>query len=660
MKNWNKILISNRGEIAVRIIRAAKELGIKTVAIYHDDEKNALFNELADESYSLGNGNVAGTYLNIDKILHIAKLARVQAIHPGYGFLSENHHFAKACHEAGITFIGPSPETIRAMGNKIESRQIASKAGVPVTKSMTGTPQEIISDSNLKFPLLIKAAAGGGGRGMHIVRHQSELKQKLEQAQRESLNYFGSDEVYVEQYIEKARHIEVQVIGDTFGNIVHLFERECSLQRKFQKVIEEAPSPSIDGNLREKIVAAAVKIAQQVQYINAGTVEFIVDTDNNFYFLEMNTRLQVEHPVTEEITGIDIVKEQFRIAMGHSTGFTQQEIKKYGHAIEARICAEAPFNDFQTSAGEMDVYKLPKEKVRIDSGFSTAGYVPPQFDSLISKVTAYGISREEARLQLIQALQKYHISGIKTNKEFLIHLLQQKNVIENDVYTKFIEHNIIKIQDDIQQSKQQIPIQIPAIAFSYYTFIKQTGDIKNIWEQIGFWRNTMTYTLKIDNNEIIVKIIKSGAEYQYQVNGDNYSPKLEHAGDNFFVVHLHGHKYEGSMKEKSSYQASIFINEHEFNIETANVSDYESIFESLEKQEMPEIKSAVKSPIFGRVMKIHASKKEKVKKGELLLIIESMKTENHITSPVEGIIKEISVSEGSQVKQNDSLIVFDN
>jgi acetyl-CoA carboxylase biotin carboxylase subunit len=448
MGMFKKVLIANRGEIAVRVIKALRELGIKAVAIYSQSDKQALHVKLADEAYDLGDPLPVNSYLNIDKIIEIAKKAKVDAIHPGYGFLSENSTFAKAVEDNNIKFIGPNYKIIELLGDKIVSKETAAKAGVPVSLSIN------ISDYNEKilkeieekigFPLMIKASKGGGGKGIRIVYDKNLLKDSLEAAQREALNAFGDKSVYVEKYFENPRHIEVQIIGDEYGNIVHLYERECSIQRRFQKIIEETPAPTIDNETREKITQAAKKIAQYVGYYNAGTVEFIVDKNNNFYFLEVNTRLQVEHPITEIATNIDIVKTQILVAMGNKLPFNQEEIKQNLHVIEARVNAEDPENNFIPSPGQVKVLRFPYfvKDIRIDTYLQENSIIPPYYDSLVAKVIVWDKSRINAINKMILALKNFIILPIKTNKDFIIDILSHPEFINANIHTNFIPDNM--------------------------------------------------------------------------------------------------------------------------------------------------------------------------------------------------------------------------
>ncbi|MCG3175954.1 MAG: Biotin carboxylase [Candidatus Omnitrophica bacterium] len=441
---FSKILVANRGEIALRIIRACKELGVRTVAVYSQPDASSPHVHLADEAVCIGGAQAKQSYLNIPAIISAAEITDVDAIHPGYGFLSENAHFAEICESCQITFIGPPPPAIRSMGDKMAAREAARKAGVPI---VPGT-QEAIKDKDealrvakkIKYPVIIKAAAGGGGRGMRVCHNEVRLVSALMTAQREAEAAFGNGAVYIEKYIERPKHIEIQILADKHGHAVYLYERDCTIQRRHQKLVEEAPSPSVDWKLRKKMGEAAIKAAKAVNYVNAGTVEFLLDTDGKFYFIEMNTRVQVEHGITELITGIDIVKEQIRIAAGEKLGIRKQDkIPLRGHAIECRINAEDPANDFAPSPGRIDRYNLPGGPgVRVDS-HAYAGYtVLPYYDSMIGKLMAYGRNRGEAISVMQRALEEFIVEPIKTT--IPIHKEIMKNPVfrRGQMYTDFI------------------------------------------------------------------------------------------------------------------------------------------------------------------------------------------------------------------------------
>jgi len=443
-KLFKKILIANRGEIAVRIIRACKELGIKTVSVYSDIEKDSLHVRLADESVCIGPANPTQSYLNIPAILSAAEITDSDAIHPGYGFLSENYHFAEACMTSGITFIGPTPENIRLGGDKAKARQIMRRKGVPVVPGSDGpvATEEMAMKAAKKigFPIILKASAGGGGRGMRIVREEKDLEQAFYIAQREALTAFGNNELYVEEYIPEMRHIEVQIIADNKGNIIHLGERDCSIQRKHQKLIEESPSPvSTTEKFRKRIGDLGVKAARAIKYRNVGTVEFIVSPDGNIYFMEINTRVQVEHPVTEAVTGIDIIKEQIKLAAGLLLEFKQSQIRLSGHAIECRINAEDS-DRFIPSPGKINFLFLPGGPgVRIDTAIYNGYVIPSQYDSLIAKLIVHGKDRPEAIVRMRRALDEFIIDGVNTTLPFHKKVFDHPDFIKGEFNTTFIE-----------------------------------------------------------------------------------------------------------------------------------------------------------------------------------------------------------------------------
>ena len=449
----NKILIANRGEIAVRIIRACKELGITSAAVYSDADKLTLHTLLADESYYIGEAQASSSYLNKEKIINLAREIKADAIHPGYGFFSENSEFIKMVEDAGIIFIGPSYASVKMMGSKTEARTLMQRNNVPIvpgtTQILQSVKEGIKIGKEIGFPVLLKASAGGGGKGMRKVSSEKEFEDAFEAAKRESLKAFGSEEIYIEKYIESPRHIEVQVIADKHGNYAHLFERECSIQRRHQKIIEEAPSSFVDPETREKITSAAINAAKACNYYNAGTIEFLMDNNKNFYFLEMNTRLQVEHPVTEMITGIDLVKEQISIADGNKLSFYQGDITIRGHAIESRIYAEDPDNKFLPSTGKIIEYIEPAGPgVRVDGGFIAGSEISLYYDPLISKLVCYGKDRNTAIKKMQRALNEYHIAGLITNIYFLSGIFIQKDFYDGRFDINYVEREFLDKQKD--------------------------------------------------------------------------------------------------------------------------------------------------------------------------------------------------------------------
>lgn len=445
-----KVLIANRGEIAVRIIRACREMGIETVAVYSTVDEEAVHVELADEAVCIGSPLPKNSYLNIENIISAALLTGCDAIHPGFGFLSENAKFADICTKCGLVFIGPTAEMIELMGNKSKAREVMMAAGIPIVPGSKGTVDNLgearkIAES-IGYPIILKASAGGGGRGMRIAYNSEELVEAYQTASNEAKNAFGDGSMYIEKYIQCPRHIEFQILGDSQGNVIHLGERDCSLQRRHQKVMEEAPSPFLSDSLREEMGRIAVKAAQTVGYQNAGTVEFIVDQSGKFYFIEMNTRIQVEHPVTEMITGVDLIKEQIRIAEGKTISLKQEEVKIMGHAIECRINAENPEHGFRPCSGSIQALFLPGGRgIRVDSALYEGYQIPPQYDSMLAKIIAYGKTREDAINIMKRALSEVSIEGIETNIFFEYQLLNEPAFIEGSFDTGFIENNLNRI-----------------------------------------------------------------------------------------------------------------------------------------------------------------------------------------------------------------------
>jgi acetyl-CoA carboxylase biotin carboxylase subunit len=439
-----KILVANRGEIALRVMRTAKEMGIKTVAVFSEADRKALHVRYADEAVCIGPPPSNQSYLLMDKIIEVAKQLNVDGIHPGYGFLSENANFARKVKEAGITFIGPTAEAMEVMGSKLGAKAAVKAFGVPMVPGTEGAISDVAEAkkvaSEIGYPVLVKASAGGGGKGMRVVEQESEFEMQVQLAMSEALSAFGDGAVFIEKYVGSPRHIEFQILGDTHGNIVHLFERECSIQRRHQKLVEEAPSSCLTPEVRQKMGEAAVNVAKACNYTGAGTVEFLVDEKLNFYFLEMNTRLQVEHPVTEQIVGLDLVKEQIRVARGEQLGYTQDDLEMRGHAIELRVCAEDPANNFLPDIGTLLTYKTPQGYgVRVDDSFEEGMEIPIHYDPMIAKLITFGSTREEAINRMVRAICDYHISGIQTTLPFGVFAMQHPAFVSGQFDTKFID-----------------------------------------------------------------------------------------------------------------------------------------------------------------------------------------------------------------------------
>lgn len=562
---FKKVLAANRGEIAVRIIRACRELGLKTVAVYSEVDRTALHVRYADEAYPIGPAPVQESYLRWERIIDVAIKAGADAVHPGYGFLAGNPAFAEACREAGLIFVGPNPQTIRLMSDKIAARSVVKAAGVaiaPGTDYSLSEEELIAAAEELGYPLLIKPAHGGGGKGMRIVESPEEMPRALAAARRESKAVFGDDVLYLEKIVEGARHIEFQILADSFGNVIHLGERECSIQRRHQKLIEEAPSRALDEELRRRMGEAAVKVARTVGYLNAGTVEFLLDKDKNFYFIETNCRLQVEHPVTEMVTGIDIVKEQLRVASGRRLRYSQDDVRLRGWAIECRIIAEDPYKGFLPSPGRITgLYEPSGPGVRVDSGVYEGFEVSLYYDSLIGKLVAWGETRGEAILRMRRALDEYRIVGIKTNIPFHQQIVNDTRFIGGQFDTKFVEHRFSMVESEREehlevvaiaatlfaQSSNRIPPQsvIPedeAPGGPAMRYIATVGD-KSFTIEIDGGEMTVDgqrravdikridgvslYSLLIESNSYEVFVEEKKGEYQILLEGELYSVRLE-------------------------------------------------------------------------------------------------------------------------------------
>jgi acetyl-CoA carboxylase biotin carboxylase subunit len=663
---FNKILIANRGEIAVRVIRAVQDLGIKAVAIHSEADSEALHVRMADEAYSLGGNELAETYLNISKIVGIAKKCGAEAIHPGYGFLSENAAFVKACDEAGISFIGPNAKAMKLMGNKIESREALKDSGIPMTAGITGDVATLLKRaSEIPLPIMIKAAAGGGGKGMRIVNDLSNLAEMLESTSREAKSYFGDGTIFIEKYIEDPRHIEIQVLGDNHGNVIHLYERECSIQRRHQKIIEESPSPTLTPETREKMGETAVRIAKAIGYNNAGTVEFLVDKDLKFYFLEMNTRVQVEHPVTEMVTGIDIVKEQIYIAAGKTLDIEQWSVTQHGHAIECRIYAEDPANNFLPSPGTMSLYLEPEgDGIRLDTGLLEATTVHSFYDPLICKLITWDFDRESARIKMIRALDDFIIHGIKTNIGYLKQLLKHPVYIDNKITTKYCDEHTGDLVAAMLAEHNAVPGYVPGLAYYLYDFnnrreLEETEH--NIWKYISYWRDLMELAGKVDEKPFSFSItgIKKD-RYIINVAGENHEVQIRMCGDGYLEMILDGQQVEFyiSTDEQGNgyvnYKGSIYV-VHRSDVLVNSQAILGSPDHSGGKHD-----GRIISPMPGKVIQIKVEKGDKVVRGQTLLVVEAMKMENYITAPSDGVVEEINVKVGEMVNSSVSLVQLKN
>ena len=653
-----KLLIANRSEIALRIQRTARRMGIQTVAIYSTYDREAQHVLQADESVLLPGESLAETYLNIEAIIAAAKKTGATAIHPGYGFLSENPLFSEACEREDIVFVGPSADSVRAMGNKIAAREVAVKLGVPVTSGVTGTPDELLKKHHIVgFPMLIKAAAGGGGKGMRIVRLEPELAAALETTSREALNYFGDGTIYIEKFIEGPRHIEVQVLGDKHGNMVHLFERECSAQRRHQKVVEEAPSPTLTPEVRRKMGESAVILASSIGYYSAGTIEFLVDKDLNYYFLEMNTRIQVEHPVTEMTTGIDLIEEQIRIAGGETLRLKQQDLKQTGHAIECRIYAEDPANNFMPSPGFISLYHEPSgPHIRVDSmEIEGSGQIHSFFDPMVGKLITWGETREEARKRMINALENYVVQGIKSNIPFLSAIMQHPDFIGNTITTRYIDDNLENLTAFTERLKKEIDPEVPLIA----GFLKSLGirqeKTDNIWQNIGYWRHMKEPSASLDGDSHKIKIIEQEeSRIKYELSGKTGEAMLNTQGLQSRLC-LNGVSHVVYVGQNEQGDFPVTYKGFEFEVSRPDMAGPENVTFA-ESANLNNDGGNIVSPMPGKVLKVNVAEGEAVTKGQVLLVVEAMKMENNILSTKDAEVEKLLVKEGDMVDGSQRLL----
>ncbi|MDR6798477.1 acetyl/propionyl/methylcrotonyl-CoA carboxylase subunit alpha [Acinetobacter calcoaceticus] len=639
---FSKVLVANRGEIAVRVMQTAKAMGYQTVAVYSDADRNARHVQEADEAVYIGASKVSESYLSITKIIEACKKTGADAVHPGYGFLSENTDFAQACIDNQITFIGPTASAIELMGSKRLSKIAMIEAGVPCVPGYEGDRQDLeylaTQAEQIGYPLMVKASAGGGGRGMRLVQQSSQLVEALQTARSEAENAFGSGELILEKAVIAPRHVEIQVFGDTHGNYVYLFERDCSIQRRHQKVVEEAPCPVMTPELRQQMGEAAVAAAKACAYVGAGTVEFLLDASGEFYFLEMNTRLQVEHPVTELITGLDLVEWQLRVANGEYLPLQQHELSIKGHAIEVRLYAEDPRQDFLPQTGQVLRWKpiiLPN--VRIDHGMLATDEVSPFYDPMVAKVIAYGKTREDAIRLLARAVDDCVLLGVNSNKQFLVNLLRHPIVVAGDTNTAFIQQHF---QDDDSLHSQVLSLETLAIAAALFsqskgTAVWQTGlgvplplklkyDDQQIQLQLSSVNNTFTVQL-CDQTVCIEVIEKTEEQLTYFVDGIRRRVQYVSDGDQLYLDRDNGNVAIRNV----TYAAP----------ETANVVG----------------DGKIRAPMDGAVVNILVNKGDQVVKGQTLLVLEAMKIQQQIRSDVDGVVEDILGQQGQQVKKRQML-----
>ena len=635
-----KLLIANRGEIASRIIKSAHQMGISTVAIYTDPDANSPYVREAKEAFKLDS-----SYLDAKAIIEIATTANVDAIHPGYGFLSENSNFANLVSKSNIKWVGPSANAIKKMGDKLTAKKLSEKANVP-TLPMTSDPKEA---KKIGYPLLIKAAAGGGGKGMRIVKSQKDLKESITSAQREAEGGFGDKRVFIERYIAKSRHIEIQILGDSYGNIVHLGERECSIQRRHQKVVEESPSPVVDEELRNKMGSAAIMIASLLKYESAGTVEFLFDeATKEFWFLEVNTRLQVEHPVTEEVTGIDLVREQLKIANGEPLDFSQEDIEWFGSSIEVRLYSEDPGNNFLPVTGKLIAFEPTEDPlVRWDTGVETGSEITPNFDPMLAKIISYGETRVEAANKLALALENSHFGGLKTNRDYLISILRSDEFLKGNTTTDFLEK--AKIKDEINLNEEEI--YFLAIAASMWIQGKNRYESEVLSNLSSGWNNARLPMQEIKlqfNDELLTVKYKNNRDEIFTTDKNN-SAKINTWDKNFIDVEIDNTR----IRSKVTFDNELLL------IQSKSGDVLFKILPKFETVKKVSIEGGLNAPMPGKVVEIKIKKGAKIKKGDTLIILEAMKMEHKVLAPSDGKVKEILIHKDEQVENGATLVVLD-
>ena len=636
---FNSILVANRGEIACRIMQTAQFMGIKCIAVFVNADKDAPFVKMADEAIKL-----SSSYMDSSAIIDAAKQSGAEAIHPGYGFLSENAAFARKVKSNKLIWIGPSPHVIKVMGDKLKAKELAVKSGVP-TLPMTSNTKDVKS---IGYPILIKAAAGGGGKGMRIVKKESELKDSMESAKREALSGFGDDRIFIERYIEKSRHIEIQILGDEHGNVIHLGERECSIQRRHQKIIEESPSPRIDPFLREEMGQAAVKLAKKIKYCSAGTVEFLFDDQTDeFWFLEVNTRLQVEHPVTEEVTGIDLVAEQIKIARGDELEFVQDDIDWHGHAIEARLYAEDPGNNFLPEIGTLHAYDTSlASEVRWDSGVDEGSIIGTDFDPMLSKVISWAPNRVDAANKLARGLEKAHMGGVVTNRQFLISCLRNESFLNGNTTTDFIEREVLETKKNL--AANELHQASTAIAL----WLAQKNRLSD--PVTGFMPANWTNG-RMPLQRVKLLCMQNEIEVKYKLNKDNLYTvmdsicEIHHCDSSGIDVEIDSHRFYAQVTEADSI---ILIN---MPFGDVNASVLPRFLEP--GNDVPE--GGLVAPMPGKVIDVKVRKGSKVKAGDTLIIIEAMKMEHSIKATETGKIAKVMVRLDDQVNNGATLLVLE-
>ena len=647
-----KILVANRGEIARRIMRTAHDMGISTVAIFADGDARAPFVADADTAISLEGRTSAETYLDVDKVINACKRSGADAVHPGYGFLSENEGFAQAIIDAGIKWIGPSPKVIGLMGDKLSAKNLMQEAGVPTLPAIKITAELDItkSASEIGYPVLVKASAGGGGRGMRVVEKESDLESAVEGAKREAGNAFGDDTVFLEKWLDVSRHVEIQILGDTHGNLVHCFERECSIQRRHQKIIEEAPSPAVTDAIRAKMGDAAIAAAKKLGYASAGTVEFLLSGEE-FWFLEVNARLQVEHPVTEEIIGKDLVREQIRVAEGEKLSFTQEDLSINGHAIEARLYAENPEKNFLPSPGPVIAWEPSTiGNARFDSGVETGSEITTDFDPMIAKVTVHAPTRREAASRLARVLETTRIQGLTTNRDFLVNTLRTEAFIAGDTTTDFIDRVNPARTIEISETK----IAEAAIAVAIEAQARRRARAKVNKAIMSGWRNSTMpeEQVEFELSGEAIKLsyrTKRGGAFAFKTGDRELDVNVLEAGQGSVEMDIDGQRSNYSMSNINN-RWLIHCNSHD--LELIEMPRYPI-------SDSDDFGGGLIAPMPGSILATEVQPGDNVKKGDVLVILEAMKMEHRITAPRDGIVNNVHISVGDQVEIEQLLVTLE-
>ena len=649
-----KILVANRGEIARRVMRTCRRMGIATVSVYSEADASAPFVAEADEAVLLGPAPSSESYLRIDKILEAAALTGADAIHPGYGFLAENAAFAAACGEAGVIFIGPTPDAIRSMGSKREAKALVGKAGVPVIPGYDGAsqdPKDLAKEAlRIGFPVLLKASAGGGGKGMRLVREEAELQDAIASAAREGQSSFGDGTLLVEKYIDDPRHVEIQILGDSHGNLIHLNERECSIQRRHQKIIEETPSPALDATLRNEMGQAAVACGNAIGYQNAGTVEFILAPDRSFYFLEVNTRLQVEHPVTECVTGLDLVEEQILVAQGEALRLTQDVVRLDGAAIEVRLYAEDPSAGFLPQSGRIVDWDLPSaEGLRVDSGVETGSEVSIHYDPMLAKIITYAETRALALQRMRSALRNLSVQGVTTNREFLLRVLDHPAFIAGDIDTHFIDKHL---QGQLGDGASESDEQRAAIAAALAAQQQRNRERVLVPNIPSGWRNNY----------------HTPESVEYTIGDREIRVEYRHLGDDRFTVSVGEAERDVRVVSWDAPELTLEEGSHRWRARMSFDGDRTYVHSShfslgltceprfADKTQAVPAGGCV-APMPGKVVELRVAEGDTVQAGQVLMIMEAMKMEHSVTAPQDGNVAQLLVAAGDQVEADALLVV---